>query len=346
MSARLDKDSLGSVLKDAGYRTAMIGKFINGYRLDSRMPAGWDLWAAVSTQKHFGSDINLNGEVLPLRKDAYTTSALADIALEFIASTPVEQSLMLYFNPTAPHKPVEPERRYRSRFSAAQVTRTDAFNEADVSDKPAYVSGIPPFSDAQIQDLDELHRGRLRMLLSIDVIFQRLVKALERSERLDNTYIFVLSDNGVMMGNHRLTEKSVPYRAAVQVPMVAWGPKFRPGSRPRLTSNADIAPTCAELAGTRMPQPDGISLFSDQQRDYALIFCDAGAGLRSPQLMYFEYATGEREYYDLRNDPLELNNLLPAGAALDPDPPAGLPRPSELSVRLAKLRRCSRSRCA
>jgi hypothetical protein len=88
-------------------------------------------------------------------------------------------------------------------------------------------------------------------------------------------------------------------------------------------------------------------------RDYIPILCHnvgsmsaSGTGLRSSSLAYFEYLNGDREYYDLRNDPLELSNLLPPESPADPDPPLGLPRPSELAARLAELRVCSGSGCA
>jgi arylsulfatase A-like enzyme len=140
--------------------------------------------------------------------------------------------------------------------------------------------------------------------------------------------------------------KASPYDSSIRVPMLAYGPTFPGRTNTSLVGNIDIAPTIARLAGTQMPKPDGRELLSPGRRDYLFIQLRfIGMGLRSSRLMYFEYGNGEREYYDRRNDPLELNNLLPPGAPEDPDPPIGLPRASELSLRLSYLRKCAGARC-
>ncbi|MFM9107017.1 MAG: sulfatase-like hydrolase/transferase, partial [Chloroflexota bacterium] len=350
--SKLDRISMGSVLRDAGYRTGMIGKFINGYRITDAQPGGWTRWVALSKARHFGQRMNVDGGRLDLKRTDFVGRTLALYAEEFIEETGPEQPLFLYFNPVEPHMPAEPERAFRGRFPGVAIERDAAFNEADVSDKPSYLAALPALTPEQVAKLDGMNRARFQMMLSADEIIADVIGALDRAGRMDNACIFVMSDNGMMLGHHRLIEKSLPYDRAVRVPMLAWGAPFAAGENPRLVCNADIAPTCAELAGTRMPAADGISLLGKRKRDFVPLHSNAGPddprtgrGLRSADLMYFEYANGEREFYDLRVDPLELNNLLPPSYSGDLYP-IGLPGTPALTLRTASLGACRGDSCS
>ncbi|MGI9254170.1 MAG: sulfatase/phosphatase domain-containing protein, partial [Thermomicrobiales bacterium] len=153
------------------------------------------------------------------------------------------------------------------------------------------------------------------------------------------------------LGEHRLHTQWLPFDMATRIPLLAWGSRFAAGTDSRLVSNADIAPTIAALAGTEMPAADGISLLDKQRHAYVPLLCapdsgmpSEGVGLRSAELMYFEYKTGEREYYDLRNDPLELNNLLSPGGPAEVYP-VGLPGSPWLRATTAAKLACKRETC-
>ena len=70
-----------------------------------------------------------------------------------------------------------------------------------------------------------------------------IVDELEQAGRLDNTYIFVLSDNGWMAGHLNWRVKQVPYDRSIRVEMRAWGPGFAAGVDERMVATIDIAPT-------------------------------------------------------------------------------------------------------
>ncbi|MFM9105188.1 MAG: sulfatase [Chloroflexota bacterium] len=343
----LDRESLGLVMHDAGYHTGMGGKFMNGLRPGMRQPAGWDRFAASYTTDFYNFPLLVDGQQVNFKGvTKYKTDVLTDYAVEFIEQAPVEQPIFLHFSPTGPHVPETPARRHESAFPTAYVARDESFNEADVSDKPSTVQALPPLTPDQQADLDNHERNRLRSMLAVDEGIVRVVNALKAAKRFDNTYIFILSDNGYQLGQHRVIGKASPYDQSIRVPMLAYGPKVPQRTNNQLVGNIDLAPTIASLGETTMPKQDGKSLLVPGRRDYLFLQLRyIGMGLRSARLMYFEYGNGEREYYDLRNDPLELNNLLPPGSEEDPDPPQGLPRASELALRLSYLRRCSGPRC-
>ncbi|MGI9255186.1 MAG: sulfatase family protein [Thermomicrobiales bacterium] len=353
----LDRQSIAFLLQRAGYRTGMIGKFMNGYTPESRQPLGWDRWVAAWQYLYTDYSLVIDGVETEANRGDYLTDVLAFQASRFIESTPETQPLFLYLASTAPHNapitgtPV-PAPRHASAFPGAKAERSPAFNEADVSDKPSYVSSLPSLTPAAIAEADRFERARLQSLLSVDEAIVRVVDSLRQTGRLGNTSIFVMSDNGFLLGEHRLSNlKARPYDGAVRVPMLAWGREFRRKTDDRLVANIDIAPTIAELAGLNMERADGIPLQSKDKRSYVEIdlcpddaFDFKGRGLRSKDLMYFEYANGEREFYDLRVDPFELNNLWPTGAPA-PAAPTGLAGPLQLSASLARISNCKGSNC-
>lgn len=127
--------------------------------------------------------------------------------------------------------------------------------------------------------------------------------------------------------------------------MLAHGPQFAQGEITRLCGIVDIAPTIAELMHTTLLTADGVSLLSDAERDAMLVEAPEGryAALRSSDELYVEHKSGEREYYDYRDDPYELSNRLASWEGhvptLDPT------RAQQLASRLAALRTCAGERC-
>ncbi|MFM9105190.1 MAG: sulfatase [Chloroflexota bacterium] len=352
----LDRKSIPWFLQQAGYRTGMFGKFMNGYGPKTPRPAGWDRFVAAWNYRYTKFTLLEDGKETPVNERDYITDVLGDYARRFIAETPFEQAMYLHLAPLAPHTSTfgvpEPDRRYANADASARVRRTPAYNEADVSDKPTTVRARPSLTLEQQARIDTFEGLRLSTLRSADDMIASVVLALKQRGKMHNTCIFVLSDNGFMMGEHRMDMgKAVPYTGACQVPMLAWGRPFGKKVDKRLVANIDIAPTIASLAGVRLPAADGFSLVSKESRDYVHIdlrpqygFEFSGHGLRSRQLLYYEYANGEREFYDLRNDPMELSNLWPPGMPAPPAP-GGLPGPTQLSSLLRRMDACRGTGC-
>src|SRR5215218_980519 len=60
----LERDNVATRLDDEGYRTALIGKYLNGYTGTTNKPPGWDLWFAHTGSFHyFDYKINYDGTV-------------------------------------------------------------------------------------------------------------------------------------------------------------------------------------------------------------------------------------------------------------------------------------------
>ena len=334
----LAERSLPNALKQVGYRTGLFGKFMNGMSEKGGIPGPWDRWMASAELSYYRPLMNDNGKPRDFQKSRqYSTDIIAGRAVEFIRDTGDETPLFLLFAPKAPHGPSIPARRHRGTFGGAQRERSPDVNEADVSDKPAVVRGG---KDVGLGTLDNLERKRLESLLSVDEAVERIVGALDEEGRLDNTYIFVLSDNGYMMGSHRLMQKGLAYRESTQVRMAVRGPAFPSGIDERVAANIDIAPTIVDLAGAALPDPDGLSLTGAFARDAVLLEGFGGKdgyqAVRTDRHLYVEYAKGGRELYDYEVDPYELDNLLPADEA------AAAP----FVARLEALRGCVGAECS
>ena len=160
----------------------------------------------------------------------------------------------------------------RNLFSNLTAPRTPSFNEADVSDKPPAMRGDPLLTGAQIANLDQLYRDRVRSMQTVDEMLARLINTLQQTGQLDNTYVIFTSDNGYHLGQHRLMGgKGTAYEEDIVVPLILRGPNVQAGAAldGYVLGNIDIAPTIAALAGV-VPPPyvDGrslVPLFSAQR---------------------------------------------------------------------------------
>ena len=195
-------------------------------------------------------------------------------------------------------------------------------------------------TQTDVDTIDERYRDRLRALQAVDEMVAEIVAPLKDTGTLSNTYIFFTSDNGYLLGQHRQTDKGVPYEEAITVPLLERGSGIAAGrSIDQLASNIDLTPTIAALAGASVPRfVSGRSLVpllqgsqpSQWRKATISQYYRGGNGeggevgteavldqpgspsflaLRTENRSYVEYLTGERELYDLANDPHQLRNL-------------------------------------
>ena len=381
-----EQSTVATWLHDAGYSTALIGKYLNGYPsgdglpadvTESYVPAGWDEWVGMTDEGYFRFAVNENGEPVASRtgkrrqfssrvqdrnpysvkrKNLYSTDFFASKAATFIERTAQSgRPFFVYLAPYAIHGPAEPALRHASTFAGTSAPRSAAFNEADVTDKPAMVQAMPEMSAGQIAALDERHARRLETLQAVDEMVAILVDVLQAAGALEQTYIVLSSDNGYHLGEHRLAfEKGTPYEEAIRVPLVVRGPGVPAGQTvPALTSQVDLAPTFATWGDATVPDfVDGRSLApllsqeprATPWRETVLVEHSAHTtmhpstfqALRDMDRVYVEYATGDRELYNLVDDPYQLENLASSAE------PALI---QTLSARLAAMAMCTGETC-
>ena len=365
-------------LERAGYVTAHVGKYLNGYGIErpADQPAGWTEWYGLvdhSTYRMWGYKIHENGRTRtygrPLSQTPrlYQTDVLANKGLSFIRRHAGEDPFFLSMAFVAPHHEssfmqrqthqlVRPAPRHRGAFRDAAPVRPASYNEQDVSDKPWFLGRWNrPLRASHHVAIARRMRERRESLLAVDEAVERLVRELARQGVLDNTYVIFTSDNGFMQGEHRVPlGKMLPYDPSTRVPLLIRGPRVLRGRTSNaLVGNVDLAPTILEATPARAPLAlDGRSVLpfarNTRLRSLRPLLHETGGNgargrgrkeegakgsqprvpawraVRTTRWLFVDYEGGQRELYDLRRDPAQLNSL------------SGDPR---FRVRLRTLRR-------
>ena len=357
----LGQSTVATWLDGAGYRTGFFGKLMNGYTPEKDGPLpGWDEWhAAGDGFRNFDYKLNENGRLVAYgsRPEDHLTDVLARKAAAMIQDTPADEPLFLYVAPLDPHSPATPAPRHAGKFADLPFPEPPSYDEADVADKHGWIRDLPPLAAWEKEAHERHYRERLRALQAVDDMVETIVKALERAGRLDDTYVIYTSDNGFHMGEHRLfIGKTTAYEEDIRVPFVIRGPGIQPGRKlTQLVLNNDLAPTFAAIAGVEQPafvdgrsflpllaKKEGVpwrrSFFVErrQRETHELVEAAAFDAIRTEHHTFIQFATGERELYDLRRDPWQLDN---AAATADP----GLVE--ALAKRMAELRACAGVYC-
>jgi arylsulfatase A-like enzyme len=303
-------------MRAGGYRTAWIGKFLNGW--DGELPSGWDEFVAHAHGPDYASgagspfyNYSLDGTHGPERRGAapedYSERVHLEDALEFIAATPEDQPLFLVYAPNAPHASrgaLPPEPAPEHVGLPVPTSWSPNTNERDLADKVDLIRSRPRIP---LAELNRWAEDRARSLLAVDESMEQLVAARELRDR--PALLIFTSDNGFSLGSHRWMVKSLAYEESLRVPLwVSW--QGMTGRLERLTSNVDLAATITAAAGIDFSS-SGSDIFSTI-RKYALIQGAAGTshswcGVRTLTKKYILYEDGHEEVYDLLTDPWELH---------------------------------------
>jgi N-acetylglucosamine-6-sulfatase len=275
-SRQHETSTLATWLQAAGYRTVLLGKYLNGYPSKDNLtyiPVGWNEWYSSVKGSPFAGyqyTINENGKLVRYKETGegesqYMTDVLARKTVDFIQRAGAEEvPFFVYLSTYAPHAPVQPAPRHLALLSDLKVPRVPSFNEADVSDKPAGIRSDPLLTEDEIRKNDRRYRDRVLTMLAVDEMIGQLVETLTATGQLDNTYIIFTSDNGYHFGQHRRREgKGSFYEEDIHVPLIIRGPGVKAGASLEgyVVGNVDLAPTIAELAGVTPPDyVDGSSM--------------------------------------------------------------------------------------
>lgn len=246
-------------LREAGYRTAHVGKWHIG---GTPREAGFEFACFFRGNGRFtGRDVWDNGRKLqpPQHVDDYCVDR--SIAyLEEAAARP--EPFLLFHAPQLPHmdhqhawpSPAE----FRSRYDPEKLP-LPATAAGDLTGKPPYLETVRNRTQADhygYRDPAKLRvhiRDYYAVITQLDAMLGRLFAALDRLKLRDNTWIVFTSDNGWLLGEHRMTSKVLAYTDSIRVPLLIAGPGVTPRVENRLALNLDLAPTLLELAGAKRP---------------------------------------------------------------------------------------------
>lgn len=297
--------SLAPWLSNHGYRTAIVGKYLNGIdHTPTEIPPGWSDWYVfvdnfVNEYKGYGYNVNENGTVVHRgwNDEDYSTDYVRDRSLEFIEqASDSDEPFFLYVSATAPHLPLPPAKRHAlNPYSLAPLPQRPNTHELDILDKPLWLTSSGAQRNAEsLAWTPNDYRLRQGSLYALDELVEAVVKKLEQTGELDNTYIVFLSDNGYNLGAHRLIHKMAPYEESIRIPWVVRGPGIPAGvTKTQTVLMTDFAPTVLEwvginnpvsLGGVVSPARDGASLVpllgtanpATWRKDFTIQYVSAG----------------------------------------------------------------------
>ena len=240
----------------------------------------------------------------------YVFHFAAQQVLDTASTTP----MFLWVGSTDPHLPGQPAGplRHRSRrpSSAGPVVQRSG-RQRQAAQPPAAAA-----DKAQKTAIDADRLGIGRCLLGVNDGISELLGALATTGRLANTHLFFLSDNGYLLGEHRMIKKGEAYEEPSRIPFMVRWPGVAGRTERGVISSVDLSATVCALAGTTAPGSDGVDLApllcaGTPVRDVAYIEPPGGGwnALRCASYKYVEYGDGSRELYDLVADPFEMSNL-------------------------------------
>ncbi|HUT93379.1 MAG TPA: sulfatase [Thermoguttaceae bacterium] len=333
-------------LQSEGYETAFIGKWHMGN--DPTPRPGFDYWVSIKGQgETLNPEIYEDGKLARVR--GYITDVFTDRALRFIERDR-EKPFLLYLSHKAIHPNLTqyddgsisdpsaavfiPAERHRNLYADAPVPRRPNVNDS-LEGKPSLqrkVDDLPPLGP-ETGTSDTTVRNRLRMLAAVDEGLGRLLAALEKSGKLDDTVVVFTSDHGYFNGEHGLSvERRLAYEETIRIPLIIRYPRLvKAGSTPdELVLGIDLAPTFVDLARAKPTAPmhgrSLVPLLKGEATDWRTSFLveyytdtvfprvlDMGyKAVRTDRYKYIHYLQlqGMDELYDLESDPYEMKNLI------------------------------------
>ena len=330
------KNTYPALLRNAGYRTGFIGKFgVGNAQAIAAMKADFDFWRGLPGQA--GLFINPKDP-----QKTHATARFGEQALEFLDHLKPEQPFCLSISFNAPHardgQPREfmPDPRDESLYQDTMFPIPELANERAWKKLPDFAQNLEGRKRWQRRFADpamfqKTVRDYARLITGIDREIERIVHRLESLKLTNNTIIIFTSDNGFILGERGMADKWLMYEESIRVPLIIVDPRLPKQQQQQKDShlilNIDFAPTLLTYAGVPVPNTmQGKTLrplmaglpttwrsdFFYEHRTFPKII-PPSEGVRSENWKYLRWigaTPAVEELYNLKNDPLETNNLV------------------------------------
>lgn len=334
-SMKNESESLGNILKENGYATAVFGKW---HLPNQPANLGFDYsFIFKGITGYWDVDFLENNKKVATK--GFVDETTVGKAISYLQKRN-DNPFFLFVNTFAPHMDENYDwpigEAVRSNFNQEKAPLPADWN-TDYTGKPAYLKTGRPHTRALEYGYDKPDSIRSHVYkyaaanLAMDQAVGKLFDYLSDSKLNSNTYVIVLGDNGWFMGEHSLTSKVLAYEESIRVPFFIVGPNVPARTSQEMVMNIDIYPTLTDLAGIHQQQfMPGISLkrdlFSKSNPTRKYIFYEAPLPVHGT---YPHYAIRTRDWkyiitydeakpdevyseelYDLKKDPEEINNRI------------------------------------
>ena len=262
------RNNVAKELQQAGYQTAMIGKWhlVND-------PTGFDYWNILPGQGVY-YDPTFITAAGKKQYSGYCTDLIGDFTLDWLKGRDKTKPFFLMCHHKAPHRPWQPAPKYAHLFDGVEIPEPDNLLDRHVGmaassaavkmrvgedttktdlkvDRPAGLEG-----DALKKWAYQLYiKDYLRCVQSVDDNVGRVLDYLDAEKLAENTLVIYTSDQGFFLGDHGFFDKRLMYEESLRMPFLARLPGVtKPGSVSNdMVLNVDFAPTFLELAGRAKP---------------------------------------------------------------------------------------------
>jgi len=335
-------ETLPEKLTDAGYNTALIGKYHLGFA--DKPQNGFKHWVTMATgmmDSFYGVEMNDNGQYYTAEE--HSVDYFTKKSVEFLDDhADKDEPFFLFLTYNAPYGEMyasEPEHRFSHLYSELPM---DSVPREGIS--PELIDWVlvrkekmPDYDFDFYKELPEMPNNLfyMRQLYSqvsmIDDGVGKVIAKLEEQGVLDDTLIIYAADHGLSNGQHGFwghgedTWPSNMHRWANNVPLIISHPDLiEPGRQvENLVGTTDIFATVLDIAGCKLESPESISgmslspLLQDENidfRDEVFMEQEETRTIRTSQWLFMKRIENteydfQHDLYDLVNDPDERVNL-------------------------------------
>ena len=227
----------------------------------------------------------------------------------------------MYLGFNSPHDPRQAPREYVDMYPQDKIEvppdflPVHPFDQGDFRVRDEMLAPLPRTREAV-----QLHRREYYALITyVDAQIGRILDALERSGKADNTYVILTADHGLAVGEHGLMGKQNLYDCSVRMPLIISGPGIRAGMRvDELVYQHSMYATTCELAGVGIPESVAFPSLAPLLRGEERVLHDAVFSYyrkfqrmvrtRTHKLIVYPQIS-RTQLFDLEHDPWEMHDL-------------------------------------
>ncbi|MEX2443725.1 MAG: sulfatase [Alkalispirochaeta sp.] len=255
--------SIGSTFKEAGYRTAYVGKWhVHAGGRSAPIPRhermGFDYWKVLEcTHDYLNSKYYSQDETTLSTWDRYDAYAQTDDLIGYLETTKDDERpfcAVLSWGP--PHAP--PPYAATSAYDQYPPELEGTYNANDLTLRPNVPPEIAPIAR-------ELLAGYYTHCTALDNAFGKIMAYLSDHALMDDTIVVFTSDHGDLLGSHGLYKKQSPFAEAIDVPFLIHVPGAPPAVRDQIILEPeDIMPSLLSLCGVPIPDTvEGVDLSAE-----------------------------------------------------------------------------------